>query len=48
MKPETVCCGCGKTIEKAFVYCPYMTKKKEYTKSDILPRIAKLSTAKNT
>ena len=23
MKPETVCCGCGKTIEKAFVYYPW-------------------------
>lgn len=23
MKPETVCCGCGRTIERAFIYCPW-------------------------
>ena len=23
MKPETVCCGCGKKNKKAFVYCPW-------------------------
>lgn len=23
MKAEGICCACGKTIEKAFIYCPW-------------------------
>ena len=23
MKIETICCGCGRTIERDFIYCPW-------------------------